>query len=64
MTLPPAVIRWPVGPIAVPAWKMYESELAIVLFSSVLSGGGDKVMKKFLAYVPGYPPAAATTVTL
>jgi hypothetical protein len=43
---------------------MYESELAIGLFSGVLSGGGDKVMKKFFAYVPGYPPAAATTVTL
>jgi hypothetical protein len=53
MTLPPAVIRRPVGPILVPAWKMYVSELAIGLFGGVLSGGGDKVMKKFFAYVPG-----------
>ena len=30
----------------------------------ILSGGVDTVMKKFFAYVPGYPPAAATTVTL
>jgi hypothetical protein len=25
-TLPPAVNKWPVGPMVVPAWKMLESE--------------------------------------
>jgi hypothetical protein len=30
----------------------------------VLSGGSDRVIRRFFAYVPGYPPDAATTVTL
>jgi hypothetical protein len=30
----------------------------------ILGGGFDNVMKKFFANVPGYPPDAATTVTL